>query len=268
MNPRFDPRLACFFLGGRDLEMQTIAALLRNHVAPARIFDFGLRWGAKASAYAPEIEHAASSLLVPVLIELTPDIPLPREAVLVDHHGPSAGHEQPTSLEQVFALLDLSPEKWTRRHALVAANDRGYVPEMSALGATRDEIREIRAADRLAQGVTAEQEAAAERAVAQPRHLQGGHLTVIDLPHANTSAVADRMEPLLGGPGYDNLLINHSEGVAFYGEGVWINRLRERFRDGWYGGALPRRGYWGSRRSAGEVLAFLESCFTEPPGAG
>ena len=150
-----------FFLGGRDLEMVEIRRLLDRHAAD-RIEDKGLAWGAAVSAYHSELLAALPRGETPVLIELKDDLPADLfdrgRTVVVDHHGPLAGH-RPTSIEQIFALLDLPAEAWTRRLELVAANDRTHVAGMRALGATAGEIAEIRAADRAAQGVTAADEA-------------------------------------------------------------------------------------------------------------
>lgn len=68
-----DPSNLAFFLGGHDLEMLTIGDLVRE-VAPDRLFDRNLPWGAKASAYRGEIDDAVASGLQPVLVELEDDI--------------------------------------------------------------------------------------------------------------------------------------------------------------------------------------------------
>ena len=257
-----------FFLGGRDLEMVTIRQLLDDVGAEA--VDHGLGWGAKAAEYRAEIEEALQQGRTPVLVELGdlkwlekvarlewvvdlvrgaigPEVPgdATRRVWVVDHHDDRAGADQPTSLEQVFRILDLPPERWTRWHALVAANDRGHVRALQALGATRDEIVRVRRADRAAQGITDEQEAAGEEAVRHRRVLGGGFLTVVDLPHNKTAAVCDRMEPALGGPGYRNLLVRCPGEVDFYGEGRWVEWLDATRPGGWKGGNLPEWGYWG-----------------------
>ena len=257
----------CFFLGGRDLEMEAIADLLRAHVPTDRIVDRRPSWGARASDYQAEIAREAARGLVPVLIELEPDIPLPVGAFVIDHHNAHAGQDRPTSLEQVFALLRLPKGAWTRWHELVAANDRGHLPELKAHGATSAEIRAIRAADRAAQGITSEEETAAAAAVQAARSLCGGRLTVVDLPHSKTAAAADRLEPILGGPGYQNLVVAGPESVTFFGDGRLIERLRHFFAGGWWGGALPDRGYWGGRFPSCEVVGLLRSVLEAPEGA-
>lgn len=246
-----------FFLGGYDLEMVTIRDLL-HQVVPERVHDKRLAWGAKASAYSAEIRQALTRGMTPVLVELVDDLGLDATTILVaDHHGERAGESQPTSLHQIFALLGLPPGCWTRWFELVAANDRGYIPSLLDMGATPEEIVQIRAADRAAQGIPPEEETAGERAVAQAQTVANGLLTIVRLPHARTATVADRLQPELGGPGYQNLLVYGPEQVNFFGSGTLVRALDERFPGGWYGGALPARGFWGHDAPVPDVLPVL-----------
>lgn len=247
-----------FFLGGHDLEMITIRDLLRECGVDS-IFDKGLSWGAKTSDYREEIEACIQEGRIPVLIELVDDLGLaPDRVIVVDHHGELAGRDRPTALEQVFQLLGLPPERWMRWLALVAANDRGYIPELVRMGATREEIEKIRAADRVAQGITEEQEVAAKQAVEAAEVLAGGALTVVRLPHSRTSAVVDRLDPTLNGPGYENLLVVSPGQVNFFGSGDLVRELDREFPGGWYGGGLPEQGFWGHPDySAEEIVSFL-----------
>ncbi len=271
-----------FFLGGRDLEMATIRELLAEH-APGRFHDKGLSWGAKTSDYRKEIGSCLERGETPVLVELADDMglatrkallsgrrcpgffdeikddlgPAPRTAIIIDHHGERAGEDRPTSLHQVFELLGLSKEMWTRWLDLVAANDRGYIQEMVKLGATREEIEKVRAADRAAQGITPEEEAEAERAVASSETLGSGALTVVRLSHSRTAAVADRFQPELGGPGYRKLLVVSPDQVNFFGSGEIVTALDKQFPGGWYGGGLPKRGFWGHGEPVPDAIPFL-----------
>lgn len=256
MTPSARDRLA-FFLGGSDLEMQAIRGLLEE-TAPDRFHDKRLGWGARASAYKKEIAQALAAGHTPVLVELEDDLGLAPEGVIVaDHHGPRAGAENPTSLHQVFALLDLPSERWTRWFDLVAANDRGHIAEMLALGATAEEIARVRAADRAAQGIGPQEERAGEEAVRRAETLAKGRLTLVRLPHAHTATVTDRMNPALGGPGFQNLLVLSPDEVNFFGNGELVMALDECFPGGWYGGALPQNGFWGRAGSGEPVMAFL-----------
>lgn len=251
-----------FFLGGHDLEMFTIRELLRTHCPPDAIADRSLSWGARTSLYAEEIAAAIRSGQTPVLVELTVDILVPESAIIIDHHNERAGRGQPTSLEQVFKLLGLPESMWTRQMLLVAANDRGHIVAMQEAGATPSEIRSIRAEDRRAQGVTLEQERQALIAVQTATKVADGNLTVVRLPHSRTSAAADAMEISLGGPGYQNLLICTPDSANFFGAGRLIDALRSTFPDGWYGGELPVRGFWGRNSTCDAVLETLIKAIT------
>jgi hypothetical protein len=235
-----------FFLGGRDLEMVEIRKLLDRHAA-GRIEDKGLAWGAALSAYRPELLAALTRGETPVLIELADDLPADLfdrgRAVVVDHHGPLAGHDRPTSIEQVFALLGLPAEAWTRHLALVAANDRAHIAGMRAIAATAGEIAEIRAADRAAQGVSAADEAEARRAIAARR--RNGRVILVETTSHTSSAIADLMLPELGGPGYERLLVAMPDKVAVFGDGAAIAELAAAYPGSWWGGDLPAAGYWG-----------------------
>jgi len=257
-----------YFLGGRDLEMATIAALLRRE--KVRFSDRALAWGAGISAYAAELAVARAAGAVIVTVELpwdlaktdsprtdSPKTDLPRSnlprsdqpdwnqqaVVEIDHHGARAGAAMASSLRQVFDRLGLPERRWSRRFALVAANDVGYLPAMQALGASVAEMRKIRALDRAAQGVTAAEEAEALRAIAQRQEFPG--LCVLALAHDRASVAADFIEPLLGGPGCANLLILGRGEVNFYGAGKAVRALARKYPGGWLGGALPERGFWG-----------------------
>ncbi len=242
-----------FFLGGQDLEMVTIATLLRDRQAAgdgriARVADAGLAWGARASDYAAGIAAAAAAGETPVLIELSPDIPLPPGSVEIDHHGPRSA--EPCALRQVFGLLDLPDAEWTREWALVAANDTGHVAGMRAIGATQDEIARIRAADRAAQGITPEEEAEGLRALAARREALAGTLLVVRLAHGRSATVADPLA--LAGETRDLLLLSPGS-TQFFGAGARIARLDAAFPGGWRGGDLPRRGFWGLAQPLSEA---------------
>jgi hypothetical protein len=251
-----------FLLGGRDLEMVEIRALLERH-EPGRFCDQNLAWGAALSAYRDDLLEALQRGETPVPIELADDLApdlFDRACIIVvDHHGAAAGHDRPTSIEQVFALLRLPPQAWTRRLALVAANDRAHIAGMRALGASAEEIAEIRAADRAAQGVTAADEAEAIRAIAARR--EDGRLTVVETSGHTSSAIADRILPELGGPGYDRLLVVMPKKLAVFADGESIGELARAYPQSWWGGDLPNAGFWGTETRDGRqrLIADLES---------
>lgn len=230
-----------FFLGGQDLEMQEIARLIRRAAPDAPLHDKALGWGARVSDYAAEIADALATGYRPVLIELKLDRPVPGMAVIVDHHGPAAGQDRPTSLHQIFDLLGLPAGGWSRRMELVAANDRGHIAAMRAMGATADEIAAIRREDRAAQGITAGMEEAGERAIANLEHWLDGRVLVARLSHARCAVVTDRLDPDESRP----LVVLSPAEVNIFGPGAVISALNQEILGGWYGGALPTRGYWG-----------------------
>jgi hypothetical protein len=250
-----------FFLGGHDLEMTEIAKLLDSH-ATGRFADAGLAWGAQASSYENQIVDALAKGFNIALVELEDDLPpdlIPKyRLVVIDHHGERAGQNQPTALEQVAQLLGVKLNRWQE---LVAVNDRGHIAALQEFGATAAEIAEVREADRRAQGVTAEQEDRARQAITAARKVGG--TTVIETDLETSSPIADFLDPALGGPGYESLLVLLKKKAAFFGDGVRIMRLKERFSPSWYGGNLPKAGYWGCEYSAdnsrGAILAFLET---------
>ncbi len=246
-----------FFLGGHDLEMLTIRELLDENGIP--YYDKGLSWGAKASDYREEIEETLSTGRVPVLVELVDDMDISRrKVIIIDHHGEKAGTDRPTALHQVFDLLQIPKAKWSRWFELVAANDRGYIPEMLKIGATKEEILEIRRSDRRAQGITEEQEKQGAEAVEKAEVLFDGKLTIVRLPHSKTAVVTDLLYPALSKKGYENLLIISPDEVNFFGEGSLIFELNVKFPGGWYGGSLPEYGFWGHGRPVPEVKEFLK----------
>jgi hypothetical protein len=252
------PRYA-FFLGGHDLEMVTTAGLLSDLRAEgdarvAEVHDPGLAWGARVSDHGDGPREAMARGLLPVLVELTANVPPPLGSIEIDHHGERSG--EPASIRQIFDLLSLPPERWTRDFALVAANDTGHIPALRRMGATDAEIADIRARDRRAQGITAAEEAAGLAALAKADVVLDGSLIVVRLPHGRTATVADPLA--LRGEDRD-LLVLCPGSTQFFGAGDRIARLDAALPGGWRGGELPRRGFWGLPRpvSVPDLLSIL-----------
>ena len=257
-----DPSELVVFLGGYDLEMLVIGRMVRRALGPTHVVDRQLGWGAKASAYAAEISATLAAGKVPVLIELTAtEAEQARwaDAIWVDHHGPRAG--EPTSLEQVHRLLGQAAPRWSRWHTLVAANDRGHVRAMRAAGATLGQMRRVRAADRCAQGITAEEEAAGAAALARAERLCSGRLLLVRLPHGRTATVADRLAladaSVTGADAAPTLLVVSPGEINAFGPGAAIEALVKAFPDGWWGGDLPDVGFWGATQTAADETAAL-----------
>lgn len=206
-----------FLLGGNDLEMTTIKNLLVN--AGEQFETHDLRWdNAKLSSYEKTLEEYGNSPDYQIYgIELNEDIPHPDNYVRIDHHNDFAN--KPSSLEQVATLLGLEMD---RHMQLVAANDSRYIPGMIKLGASREEIDDIRRADRAAQGVSeGDDERLAEESL---KSCKGdvSNLYVVKSLTSKFSTICDRMYP------YRRLLIYNDDVAEFYGEGV--NDLTSLFK--------------------------------------
>lgn len=208
-----------FLLGGYDLEMLTIRNILSEQ--GYSYADRKLDWnGARLSRYRKDISRFLQQKPSGTVygIELTEDLSLPSSCYhSIDHHNERAG--QPSALEQILTLLHLTA---TRYHQLVAANDRLYIPGMQALGATPDEIKHIRQADREAQGVTRQDEILAEKSIAEELETVG-RLQIVRAYTPHFSPICDRLYP------YHSLLVYTTREWMFYGEGS--SEIYHRFRD-------------------------------------
>ena len=244
------------FLGGHDLEMVTIAEIGRHVLGPERVADDGLSWGARASQYEARIRAEIDAGRTPVLVELPDDLPADMDRsrlVFIDHHNERAGRDRPSALRQIAERYGI---EWSRDLELVEANDIGHIARMKELGASAREIRDIRCRDRRAQGVTPAEENKARHDIAGRRIR--GQLTIVETQLPSSTAVGDLIEPELGGPGADNLLVLMPEKVAFFGRGDVVLALNEVWPGGWYGGALPVRGYWGAEIERGDAQDQLQ----------
>ena len=258
-----------FFLGGTDAEMVAIKELLdKQGVAYS---DAKLAWGASTSKYGDEIEKVVKEGKTPVIVELAIDSNIPKSTINVDHHNENAG--KPASILKVCELLGVQP---TRKMQLIAANDSGYIPAMLELGASKEEIAQIRYLDRAAQGITPEQEKQAEEAIAEAREVCG--VTVIKMAHSKTATVTDR---LFDPDKPQNIAIFSADGEVNYfgpedicrklqgnktGErpAPWDPNQTEVLYDhfgGWIGGAGIGKeggtGFWGGYPNHTEALEFI-----------
>lgn len=229
-------------LGGHDLEMLTIRDLLTERGIP--FSDKQLRWdNALLSQYTETLQSIPSTHKI-YGIELHEDIPLPDNYHTIDHHNHNS--QLPSALEQTASLLQIP---MNRRMQLIAANDKGYIPGLIAIGATEKEITEIRLADRRAQGVTADDEKLAEQAITENlTHV--GELIIIKATSHRFSPICDRLYP------YNKLLIYTDNEWIYYGSEV--NEIKELFpnemrQDKLFYGGMPN-GYIGLKQ---------DSCTTE-----
>lgn len=195
-----------FLLGGHDLEMITIKQLLIDNgfSEEKNIVDLNLQWGAKLSDYKKMLSDEQTF----VGIELTEDIDPPSHYINIDHHNENSNKS--SSLEQVAALLGI---KLAREQHLIAANDKGFIPAMVAIGATSEEIADIRRRDRQAQGVTEEDERLAELSILENLETDQG-VTVVKSLTSKFSTITDRLYPCV------RLLVYTDHELTYFGEGV------------------------------------------------
>lgn len=194
-----------FLLGGYDLEMLTIKQMLEGR-EDCVVLDKRLRWNnAKLSAYQGDLQKYQDYDIFG--IELQEDISLPANYHRIDHHNDWA--YKPSALEQVAQLIGV---RLNRDQQLVAANDKGYIPAMQQLSATREEITDIRRRDLSAQGITAEEEALAEKSISE--NLKScGTLTIVKSLTSKFPPICDRLFP------FKQLLIYTDSEWMYYGEG-------------------------------------------------
>ncbi len=199
-------RTSIFLLGGHDLEMDTIKSLLLHYYF--QVEDRNLTWSnARLSAYEDIIRNSDPGREI-IGVELTDDIGLDNPRYIrIDHHNDL--YMSNSSLEQIADLLG---HTLSYDGMLIAANDKGYIPAMMAMGASQEEINDIRRRDRKAQGVTEKDEALAEQSIRE--HLvQNGEITVVLSLTDRFSTICDRLYP------YSRLLIYTPFEWTFYGEG-------------------------------------------------
>lgn len=207
MNKPHDITLIC---PSNDLESETIIEIAQKiEGLDLRISTQG--WGAKLRK---EPEATFKNLRKKVWIIEMPDTEKEKElrgkgheVKIIDHHNEE--ENRPSSIEQIAELFGIELDRWQR---LVAANDKGYIPAMKCLCASEIEIKQIREADRKAQGVTEEDEKYAEEAIEKNKTEQNG-IVIIKSITDKFSPIADRMYGKT-----DNLLIYTDTALTYYGE--------------------------------------------------
>ena len=241
-----------FFLGGYDAEMVEIKNILQSR--REQLFDKRLSWGAAfLSSYKEEIAKLPSNA-VPVFIELKANCSYPENSRFIDHHDEKASKCQKTSIEQIADLFGI---ELNRQQQLISSNDRGHIRAMKELCATDEEIIEIRAMDRKAQGVTDRDERLAEESI--DKHLMKikDDVVIIHSLTNKTSPVFDRLFEK-----YKHIFIFTPDGEMNYsGTGAVVNALVERYKgrqkvnssiEFWYGGELPDYGFFGAKSQISE----------------
>lgn len=244
-----------FLLGGYDLEMQEIAALLEQ--SQWLFFNRNLSWSnANLSAYSEELQqygHQENVLIYGVELQDDGLASTYRNYVRIDHHNDYSGC--PSSLEQVAQIIGIG---LTWRQKLIAANDSGYIPAMQQLGASPAEIAEIRLADRKMQGCTPEDERLAEQSIRSELE-RTGDLIIVKSFTSRFSPLCDRLWP------YRKLLIFTEDSLCYYGQdkGKLVKQFAPEIASGkmYHGGG--DNGFFGvaeGNYSAEEILQFVQVC--------
>ena len=237
-----------FLLGGYDLEMVTIKEVLikngykevsiKNHLEYSKVYaDKKLEWGATLNDYKEFLDYDGKIVAIELETRGTDITGL--NLIEIDHHNKNSLKK--SSLEQVAELLGV---ELTRYQQLVAANDRGYIPEMINIGASAKEIEDIRKADRQAQGVTEEDESLAEKSINE-NISYFNDIIVVKALTGRFSTITDRLFP------FNRLIVHIETELVYYGSG--ISKLIEEFSElidnqsAFFGGG--ENGFFGIKES-------------------
>ena len=163
-----------------------------------------------------------------------------------------------SALEQTAERLGVVLNRWRQ---LVAANDRGWLPALEAMNATAAEIKDVRAFDMAAQGLTPADHEAAVRDVAQAEWR--GSLARVVCPDGANSWHADLLyrradETLLISPdrwSYSGPRVAAFQALALQEPGKWA------------GGTSPHC-FFGVPRPSPRSMAQMEALFWRPSSAG
>ena len=224
-----------FFLGGHDLEMLAIKEVLT--VYNQEFLDKELEWdNAMLNKYEKELKEYSEMGYRIYGVELRDaGQNLPDNYIAIDHHNQN--EDFPSSLEQVCELLG---KEMDRRLQLISVNDKAYIPGMVAMGATSDEISEIRHLDRKAQGVTEQEEFEAKRAIEEATIIRG--LLCIKSNSKRFSPIIDRIYR----KSVRTLVFTDSEFTYYgFGRNIVLEALKNHFPENefYYGGG--ENGYLG-----------------------
>lgn len=251
-----------------DLEAGTIIKMLErngeNYIITAQTW--GASWNGLEPEIRVEVENAIQRGSKVYGVELQGNV---NGVINIDHHtyGEDDRSNPKSSIEQVAEILGV---ELSLDEKFVAANDKGFIPAMEKLGEelgiSKEDLQEIisniRMRDRLAQGVTIEQEEQAQEAVVALGEIDGKqeYILIDNLPHSKTSTITDRLYGK-----YENLLVTSTDGETnFYGRTSIIEKLNEKFPGGWSGGQLDKgSGFWGGYADQEAIKQVVEDCISK-----
>ncbi len=247
-----------FFLGGMDSEMIGIKNILEKE--NLLYYSKNLSWGAKVDNYDSEILRCISGGKTPVLIELEGDNNIPN-SINIDHHGALSGND-PSIIQAVFGIIH-------RKEILLGVSDAEYIGGLIKKGATKEEIDALREMDRIAQGITEEQENEGIEAIKNMQRFDElNDLIIINMSHSKIATVTDRLFLDQYNKKGQNILILSSEkneiNYVVDSRPDLIKELESNF-DGWSGGKEPNK-YWGVNNEVnpnmpeqGEIVEFIKN---------
>lgn len=279
-----------FIVPNNDLEAKTIIDLLErngeNYIVTSQ--SWGASWENLEDEIKDKIENAKRNQVTIYGVELKG---APEGVINIDHHmydvtyntgKPKVSEEtgeqekdwqgnllfiddrrnRESSIEQVAKILGI---ELSLEEQFVSENDKGFIPAMENLAKdlglnTEDAqavIFNIRMKDRLAQGVTMEQEEQAQSAINALGEIteKREYILIDSLPHSKTSTITDRLYGK-----YNNLLVLSQDGeINFFGVTQIIEMLNKAFPGGWSGGQLANgSGFWGGYAEQDKVKKAIE----------
>ena len=251
-----------FFIGGHDAEMCEIKTILTRN--GCQFYDNDLAWNtANLSAYKSELQNFPVDS-IPVFIELKQDIPYPQNSIFIDHHGENSGFNVETSLEQIAKRIGVELD---RRQQLICANDRGHIRGMLAIGASDEEVLDIRAYDRQSQGCSDFDCALGEEAIRNNLEEPFPGVAVVTSLTSKSAAIVDRLWNR-----YQSIVIKLPDNVlSASAPGTAISKLFKHYADlkrynpdisFWYGGNLPSYGYFGSNYYDERIISMVAESTT------
>ncbi len=232
-----------------DLEAVVIGQLLKE--GGEVVFTTAQNWGASWASLEVEILQEIEGFDTVYGVELAGAAPA--NGVNVDHHIYEGDdrYRPESSLEQVAEILGVSLDQY---QLMVAANDRDYIPGMQQQGAIlgMDEeaiqkiVKKVRSQERMVQGITPEEEAVAEEAMAT-KEVLAPRTFLVKMAHSKCAPVTDG---LFGK--YDHLLVVSEDGETNY-YGSLVSEFTALVQGAWAGAAFA-----GGFPSADVLESFID----------
>ncbi|NKQ41258.1 MAG: hypothetical protein HF962_06785 [Sulfurovum sp.] len=243
---KIDKDKSIFLLGGKDLEMLEIKRVLKEH----DVKDHALAWDTSSlTAYKKELEANPGKTFYAVELNIDENDEVEKKLLktydihIIDHHG-KKHNDKEASLLQILKLLNITPTK-DQKH--IAANDARYIEGMKCIGATDDEIVDIRKRDKEAQHIILHDESIAQADV-QKRVIKK-YISIVYARTPHFSAITDSLYFDFSKENRTaQSIVYNDDKIVFYGfESEYIKGICEKFdikeKHYYYGGGDT--GYLG-----------------------